>query len=111
MSPESKKIPVLDIDVVKGEIRYSFKGRPGRRITLHPADRIEMCSKYPFTIQFAGLSPFTTLAGPQRDERYILSVASNASAGTYKYSVALWADPTVLIDDPEVVIESTEGCN
>jgi hypothetical protein len=92
-------------------ITYRFNERPTRRFHVRPGDEVTFQSDLPFAVQFSGLSPFTRFAHPTRTQSYTLKVSQNATAGIYKFSVALLVDRGVLIDDPEVVVDRTEDCS
>jgi hypothetical protein len=112
----------LHIDVDAETERFQYKAIfPGERITLRHTDSITFRSKYPFTIQFDGGSPFVPndksfIAHLDSGEWIIpLHVRDSADPGSYPYAVRMTTlgrtfehegeRVHVLLSDPEIILE------
>ena len=61
--------------------------------------------KEPFAIDFKGVTPFTKMSPrPEKDNAISCRVGRHANVGTYAYTVAVYANGWVYIDDPQVVV-------
>lgn len=107
----------LDIELdPERQFHFRSRGQDGRRIALHRGDALTFTCSGPFSIGFAGPSPFSETAPRSHPETMLQShewfitahVPESTPYTVFPYSVAVTAGDGTFEDHAEIVIECVE---
>ena len=105
----------VDIELnPENQFHYRSRGLEARRIYLHRGDAVTFTCVDPFSIRFAGHSPFQETVLSSHQEGMVQShewfvtahIRDDAPHGIFPYTVELKREVRVFQDHPEIVIES-----